>query len=27
VVRLMNGDLRATEMAHALMTRPLKSEF
>lgn len=27
VVQLMNGDLRATEMAHALMTRPLKSEF
>lgn len=27
VVRLMNGDIRATEMAHALMTRPLKSEF
>jgi glycerol-3-phosphate dehydrogenase (NAD(P)+) len=27
VVRLMNGEIRATEMAHALMTRPLKSEF
>ena len=27
VVRLMNGDIRATEMAHALMTRPLKREF
>jgi len=27
VVRLMNGDIRATELAHALMTRPLKSEF
>ncbi len=27
VVRLMNGDIPATEMAHALMTRPLKSEF
>jgi glycerol-3-phosphate dehydrogenase (NAD(P)+) len=27
VVRLMNGDIRATEVAHALMTRPLKSEF
>ncbi len=27
VVRLMNGEIRATEVAHALMTRPLKSEF
>ncbi|MEY4667812.1 MAG: hypothetical protein RL518_511 [Pseudomonadota bacterium] len=27
VVRLMNGDIRATEMAHELMTRPLRSEF
>jgi glycerol-3-phosphate dehydrogenase (NAD(P)+) len=27
VVHLMNGDIRATEMAHMLMTRPLKSEF
>lgn len=27
VVRLMKGEIRATEMAHALMTRPLKSEF
>lgn len=27
VVHLMNGDIRATDMAHALMTRPLKSEF
>ena len=27
VVRLMNGEIRATEMAHALMTRPLKREF
>lgn len=27
VVRLMNGDIRATEVADALMTRPLKSEF
>lgn len=26
-VRLMNGEIRATEMAHSLMTRPLKSEF
>ena len=27
VVRLMNGEIRATEVARALMTRPLKSEF
>ena len=27
VVHLMNGDIRATEVANALMTRPLKSEF
>lgn len=27
VVRLMNGEIRATEVASALMTRPLKSEF
>jgi glycerol-3-phosphate dehydrogenase (NAD(P)+) len=27
VVRLMNGEIRATEVANALMTRPLKSEF
>ena len=27
VVRLMKVEIRATEMAHALMTRPLKSEF
>jgi glycerol-3-phosphate dehydrogenase (NAD(P)+) len=26
-VRLMNGEIQATEMAHSLMTRPLKSEF
>ena len=26
-VRLMNGEIRATEMAHSLMTRPLRSEF
>lgn len=26
-VRLMNGEIRATEMAYSLMTRPLKSEF
>lgn len=27
VVRLMKGEIGATEMAHALMTRPLRSEF
>jgi glycerol-3-phosphate dehydrogenase (NAD(P)+) len=26
-VRLMNGEIHATDMAHSLMTRPLKSEF
>lgn len=26
-VRLMNGEIKASDMAHSLMTRPLKSEF